>query len=44
MENKIEEAHTGFLIQSMGKRSRKIVDRKWETPGAGVVWEEAGKQ
>ena len=37
MENKVEVAHADFLRQITGKRARRIVDRTWETPVAGVV-------
>ena len=37
MEKKVEGAHTYFLRQITRKQARRIVDRTWETPKAGVV-------
>ena len=44
MDNKLEEAHTGFLIKITGKLSRRILYRTWETPGVEEVREAAGTQ
>ena len=44
IEKKVEWEHTGFLRHITGKRSQRIVDGKWETPGAEVVWEAVGTQ
>ena len=38
MKRKVEEMHTGFLIQIMGKRSQQLGDGTWEIPGAEGVW------
>ena len=43
-DKKVEGSHMDFLRQITGKRARWIVDRTWETPGAGVVREAAGTQ
>ena len=37
MEKKVEGEHTYFLRQITRKQARRIVDRTWETPKAGVV-------
>ena len=44
MERKVEGIHTGFLRRIMGKRTRRLVDRTWDTPGAEGLQEAAETQ
>ena len=44
MENRVEGTHTEFLRLITGKRSRRLGDGTWETPGAEGVREAAGTQ
>ena len=44
MKNKVEGSHTGFIRHITGKRAQWMVDRAWETPGAGAEREAVGTQ
>ena len=44
MDRMLEGTHTGFLRHITGKRSRRLGDGTWETPGAEGVRKASGIQ